>query len=144
MAKGTVDLRAKSFAAPAALAPAARHEENHEEMAWTALEHEERERGPYWFLGPGIAALALVIFGIFAHSYFFIAFVVLAYAVLIAYAHRPPREISFRIASDGFWAGTAHHPYAGLKSFWIFSAPDHRELSLETAHLLSPYLRIPL
>ena len=145
MAKGTIDLRenpGQSFAARGA--PAGPQEAESEVLEWSALEHEERERGPYWFLGPGIVALSLVIFATFAHSYFFIAFVVLAYAVLLAYAHRPPREITFRIASNGFWAGTAHHPYSGLKSFWIFSAPDHKELSLETTHLLSPYLRIPL
>ena len=142
MAKGTIDLRAKSYAPPGA--PSPRQEGEPEAVEWSALEHEERQRGPYWFLGPGIFALALVIFGVFAHSYFFIAFVALAYGVLLAYAHRPPRTIEFRVTSDGVQVGATHHPFSELKSFWIFAAPDHRELSLETTHLLSPYLRIPL
>ena len=142
MAIGAIDLRTKSFAATAGAPP--RQDAQPEAIEWSALEHEHRERSPYWFTGPGIVALAFVIFGIFAHSYFFIAFIVLAYGVLVAYAHRPPREIAFRIAGGGVTVGAAHHPFSELKSFWIFNAPDHKELSLETTRLLSPYLRLPL
>ncbi|MEK7082365.1 MAG: hypothetical protein AAB915_01655 [Patescibacteria group bacterium] len=136
MAKGAIDLRnARAIRRP---------DTGGEKISWSALEHEERERGPYWFLGPGVIALALVIFGIFARSWFFVAFVGLAYSVLLAYARRAPREIEFRVSSDGVYAGTAFHPYSELKSFWIFETPDYKELSIETTKLLTPYLRLPL
>ena len=159
MAKGTIDLRKVSPAGTAGSGGDKRPEsmpilpryirsavtkQEPETIEWRALEHEDRERGPYWFLGPGVAALAFVIFGIFAHSYFFIAFVVLAYIVLLMYTRRPPREIDFRVAGDGVHIGAKHYPFAELKSFWIFDAHDHKELSIETGHLLTPYLRIPL
>lgn len=145
MAQGTIDLRRMPSPGHAPQrARGVRQDSMPEEVAWSALEHEDRQRGPYWFLGPGIIALALVIFGIFARSWFFVAFVCLAYAVLLAYAQRPPRRIEFRITGDGVFVGTAHHPYAELKSFWIFDAPDHKELSVETTKILTPYLRIPL
>ena len=140
MAERTIDLRKKSFAGDAA----PRVREAPETINWSALEHEARERGPYWFLGPGAIALALIIFGIFAHSYFFIAFIALAFTVLLMYAHRPPREITLQIGGDGVYAGKTHYQFSELKSFWIFEKPEEKELSLETAKLLSPYLRIPL
>lgn len=146
MANGTIDLRRAPSPGHATL-PAGRgvlQDAAPEEVTWSALEHEDRERGPYWFLVPGIIALALVIFGIFARSWFFVAFVGLAYAVLVAYAHRPPRRMEFRVAGDGVFVGNAHHPYAELKSFWIFDAPDRKELSVETTKILMPYLRLPL
>ncbi len=113
-------------------------------LHWSALEHEDRERGPYWFLGPGAAALTLVIFGVFAQSYFFIVFVVLAYILILVSAHRPPRKLEFQIGPDGIRAGATRYPYAELKSFWIFDTPERHELSLETSALLTPFLHIPL
>ncbi len=147
MVERTIDLRKKSFVRVPESAPQTSPvlpDEAYESIHWSALEHEDRERSPYWFLGPGIVALLFVIFGVFAHSYFFIAFVVLAYGVLLVYAHRPPRRIEFRVGSDGVSVGSTLHPYSELKSFWIFDSPNHRELSVETARLLMPYLRIPL
>lgn len=147
MAKRTIDLRKKSFAKTPESSPrtsVVRPDEISESVRWSALEHEDRERSPYWFLGPGVVALLFIIFGVFAHSYFFIAFVVLAYGVLLIYAHRPPRQIEFLVGSEGVSVGSTLHPYSELKSFWIFDSPDHPELSVETTRLLMPYLRIPL
>lgn len=139
MTERIIDLRNNVRERPAASTPP-----QLETIEWTCKEHEAQERGPYWFLGPGAIALALIIFGVFAHSYFFIAFVALAFLVILMYAHRPPREIAFRISRDGVDAGNTHYAFTELKSFWIFENVAPKELSLETTKLLTPYLRIPL
>lgn len=111
---------------------------------WSALEFEEHQRGPYWFIFMAVAALALIIFGVFTRSYFFIAFVALAFAVLTVYARRAPREIAFTINAGGVGMGRTFLPFSELKTFWIFDEGERKELSLETKKMLTPFMRLPL
>lgn len=111
---------------------------------WTALEYEKIEHGQYWFIGMGAAAVFLIIIGIFAKSYFFIAFIILAYIVVALYAKREPRELLFSITPEGIKIGSAFHKFSDLKSFWILDREDGKYLSIETTKVLSPFLRIPL
>jgi len=113
-------------------------------LEWTALEYPARERGPYWFLLPFGAALLFVIFGILIRSYFFIAFVALALAVILLYGRRTPREYRFAVNKDGVYVGETLYRASELKSFWIFETADPPELSLATSKLLHPYLYLPL
>jgi len=116
----------------------------HETIEWSAYEYEKRQRGPYWFLFPGIVALGFIIFGIFTKSYFFITFVALAFFVVMLYEKRAPQKISFRISMDGAQAGRKSYGFSEFKSFWIFNKPGLKELSLETNKTLFPFLRMPL
>lgn len=141
MAERTIDLRKTSAPGllsvkPTKVAP--------EAVEWLALEFEERERGPYWFLFPGVAALALMIFAVLTKSWFFAAFVLLAFVVLWAYVKRGPRQIACKIGEEGVRAGETVYPYSDIKSFWIFERGETRDLSLETKSVFSPYLNLPL
>jgi hypothetical protein len=113
-------------------------------ISWSAHEYEYRERHPHWWLWPGGAALALALLGILIHSYFFVAFVALSFAVVIMYGHRKPREMDFAVTREGVIAGRALHRFADIKSFCIFDATAPYEVSLEVDHITSPYLRLPL
>jgi len=113
-------------------------------IAWSALEYEHRDRHPHWWLWPGGGALALALLGILIHSYFFVAFVALAFTVVVMYGRRPPREIDFRVTREGVFAERTLHRFADITSFCIFDATEPYELSLETDHITSPYLRLPL
>ncbi len=113
-------------------------------LAWSAHEYEHTERHPHWWLWPGGGALALAILGILIHSYFFVAFVALAFIVVVMYGRRPPHEIDFSVTREGVFVGRALHRFADIKSFCIFDAVEPSELSLEVDRITLPYLRVPL
>lgn len=137
----TIDLRKLRTEPQATGAPAT---EKRESIEWSALEYEARERGPNWFLFPGVAALALIIFAVFTKSYFFAAFIVLALVVLLAYIKRGPQQISCAIDGEGVRTGETMYPFLNIKSFWIFERDGTNELSLEIKSVLSPFLHLPL
>lgn len=113
-------------------------------LAWSAQEYEHRERQAHWWLWPGGGALALTLLGILIHSYFFVAFVALAFAVIVMYDRRLPREIAFRVTREGVMVGRALHRFTDIKSFCIFDTVAPYELSLEVDRITAPYLRLPL
>ena len=113
-------------------------------LAWRAPEYEPKERSRAWFVFWGGVALLLVIFGVFAKSYFFMVFVMLAFLVLVAYEKKTPTEVSFSISGDGVSVGSTLYRFSDLKSFWVFEHEAIKELSLETKKTLSPYVRLPL
>jgi hypothetical protein len=114
-------------------------------IAWTCTEHEERQRGPYWFLVPGGVATALIMIGVVAGNYFFIGFVALSFGVLMVLMRRRPRRVSFALTEEGVFIDGAVHEYPRIQSFWIFrDAGGVSELSIETKKILTPFVRIPL
>lgn len=113
-------------------------------IEWSAYEYEKRERGPYWFFLPGGTALALVILGIIINNYFLVAFVTLAFTLLMVYMKREPRFINFALTKKGVVVENRIYEYSSVKSFWIFEKFNPRELSLETEGALNPFVRIPL
>lgn len=113
-------------------------------VSWSAYEYEKRERSTGWYVGAGIIASALVALGILSQNYFFIAFVALAFVMLVVYTKRPPRELEIEIFPEGIRAGKRLYEFSQIVSFWIFEKPDFKDLSLETKQTLQPYLRLPL
>lgn len=113
-------------------------------LSWSADEYERREHGKSWYAVVGVFAAALVALAIIAKSYFFVAFVALAFAVLLLYTKRPPRQLAISIERDGVRVGKRLYEFSALQSFWIFERADVKELSLETKQTFQPYLHLPL
>ena len=113
-------------------------------LEWSGFEYEPRAYSQRWFITLGGIALALVLFGIVAKSWFFITFVVLAFFVILMYAKRAPRELTFSISSSGVGVGNQFYQFSQLKSFYIIESREFPELSLETSKHLQPFIRIPL
>lgn len=113
-------------------------------LQWSAPEYETLKLMPYWFVWPGTAALAFIILGIAVQSFFFVAFVVLAFIVVVMYAQRPPRQIQCTVSPKGIFIGRAFHNFSDIKSFAIFDAETAPELSLEVDRISTPYVRVPL
>ena len=74
----------------------------------------------------------------------FIAFVALAFAVLIMYSRRAPQMIAFAATQEGVRIGSKFYKFSDLKSFWVFNMPEVKELSLETEKTITPFIRLPL
>ena len=113
-------------------------------LSWVARDHEKRERKPLWYVFFMGAAGALVLIGILTKSYLFIAFVILASLVIFMYIKRESREVGFAITRHGISIGTRIRAFSEFKSFQVKDIGGVRELSLETARGLTPYLKIPL
>jgi len=113
-------------------------------LMWSAPEYETLKLVPYWFIWPGAATLALIILGIAIQSFFFVAFCVLAFAVIVMYVKRAPREIQCVVNPKGISVGRTFHDFSGIKSFAIFDAEELPELSLEVDRISTPYIRVPL
>lgn len=113
-------------------------------LQWSAPEYRMPELMPYWYVWPGAVALAFAVLGIAVQSFFFVAFVVLAFIVVVMYAKRQPRQIQCAISSKGIFIGRAFHNFSDIKSFAIFDAEAAPELSLEVDRISTPYVRVPL
>ena len=113
-------------------------------IEWSAYDRPLRTRKKYWYLPPGGVALVLILFGILAQSYFFIALVVVALAVFLMYYLRESRLVEFKAGAEGIRVGTQFYRIADVKSFWIFDHVRIKELSLETTSIIYPFLHIPL
>jgi hypothetical protein len=114
-------------------------------LSWLAFEHEYRPRSQFWFIGVGGIAVVLIILGVLTRSYFFVAFVALAFPFLVFFAKRPPREFEFAVFREGIEAGGKFHPLSDVESFWIFDyGGGRREISLEMKRGIWAFLRFPL
>lgn len=112
-------------------------------LKWSSYEREKLSHRPLWFLWPGAVAVLLIVISLFAKSYFFIAFVVLAFVVFVMYATREPEKFEFAVTAEGVLINHKLHVFSELKSFYIFDKPALKELSLETNKLLYPFIHIP-
>lgn len=113
-------------------------------LSWTAPEFEARSYSTRWFAVMVGFALLCVIAAIIAKNYFFLAFIALAFIVIVMYAKQPPRDILFAIAKEGVYIGRKVFSWKALKSFALIEKIGQNELSLETEKMLMPYIRIPL
>lgn len=111
---------------------------------WSAPEYAAMALLPYWYVWPGAAALALIILGIAVQNFFFVTFCALAFAVIVMYVKRPPREIHCVISPKGISIGRTFHKFSDIKSFAIFDEEALPELSLEVDRISTPYIRVPL
>ena len=115
------------------------------DLQWSAHEHEMRKRGRYWILYPLAIATLGIVFGVVTRDYLFIAFIVISFAILIQYAGRSPRLLTYTIEKRGVWMENNLTDFRKIKSFRIFRhSLMASELLLETENLISPMIRIRL
>lgn len=121
-----------------------REKQNTALFSWSVPEYESREYSVHWFLIIGAVALLFVLIGIVNGNIFFAVLIGLAYAVIVLYAKRAPRDLQVVITREGVSLGTAFYLFKELQSFWIFESSNKRELSFETGQTMIPFVRIPL
>ena len=113
-------------------------------IEWSVPAFERGNRDIASLAFPGVAALILVILAVLIKSYFFAAFVALAYGVFLMYGFREPQTILCRIAKEGIIIGRKKYTYGDFESFWIFTGASPHELSLAARRGLLPFIRLPL
>jgi len=90
-----------------------------ENIEWSALEYEEKDRGRDWFWALGIIVLTSSAAAFLYGNYFFAGFLIIGGAMLGFLAIRKPNDVSYKLSKRGFHIGTTLYPYERIRSFWV-------------------------
>lgn len=90
-----------------------------EELKWSALEYEERERSTDWFWALGIIVVTSSIASIIYNNYFFAALLLISGMLLGFFAIKKPDVILYELKKEGLKIRTRLYPYENIKSFWV-------------------------
>lgn len=113
-------------------------------IQWSAPEYRMYVYGRRWYIVvTGIVAL-LLLWALFSRNYFFVAFVVLSYTLMLYYAKRTPRFITFSLSSRGVGVGEKFYEFKDIKSFCVFDRTDGAELLFERKSTGHQPISIPL
>lgn len=114
-------------------------------LEWQAPEFEIYEKSGRWYLGFAVFIIAIVAYALITNSPIMaITFILLG---VVGYIHlqKDPRDIIFRITSEGVVADKEMYSYDNIKSFWIlYDPPYDKLLSLHTNASMLPSVHIPL
>jgi hypothetical protein len=90
-----------------------------EELEWSALEYEEKERSADWFWALGIIVVTSSIAAIIYGNYFFAALLFLSGLLLGFFAIKKPEIVSYKLNNQGLKIRNHLYPYENIKSFWV-------------------------
>jgi hypothetical protein len=123
--------------------------ELNEKLNWSALEYEEKERGPDWFWALGIIVVTSSIAAIIFNDYFFAALLVLSGVLLGFFAIRKPATIFYELNNQGLKVGTRLYPFENIKSFWVQIGQSEQAilnplLFIKSERVFMPIITIPI
>ena len=115
-----------------------------DKLTWRALEFEQPERHPNWFVSLWILAAALVAVAVILKSYLLAIFIIVSAGMVNIYALKKPIEYDFSLDAEMLIVGEKKHSLSSFKSFWIFEREGGNVLSLEGKNIANSHLEIPL
>ncbi len=114
-----------------------------EKFSWSALEYEERERGPDWFWALGIIVVASSATSIIFSNYFLAVLLVLGGALLGFFAIKKPDTVFYELNEKGLKIHTRLYPYENIKSFWV-QVDLKPMLFVKTERFFMPVISVPI
>lgn len=125
---------------------ATRHYHYGEEVfGWIAPQYIKHERGVYWYLVAGLAAVILAIWGLFNDAWTFSLVIIVFCAVYYLHHFEHPHDVTISITEMGIRIGKKAIPFRNIRAFWIYYLPGHVEtLNLLTTDSLFPEISIQL
>lgn len=94
-------------------------------LSWLAPEFEHRPKGPVWFWGSVVLALALLVYAVAARNLLFALLVVIGELLLIVSGSRTPEELSVTVDARGITIGThKFYPRSHIAAFSIVENQD--------------------
>jgi len=118
-------------------------ENNLEDLKWSALEYEEKERSTDWFWALGIIVVAVCITSIIYKNYFFAILTILSGILLGFFAIKKPEMVSYELNKKGLKIKTRLFPYKTIKAFFIHIGPKST-LFIRSGRMFMPTLSIPI
>lgn len=115
-----------------------------ENVTWTTLEFEPRDRHPDWNWYVGLVAIIIAILSFFYGNIFFGIFIIIAGVTVIIYAMRPPKHLTVRIIPEGISINDELIPYKTITQFWLDETDKQDKLLLLVTGSFIPLLALPL
>lgn len=97
-------------------------------VTWSAHEYLHQEKGTVWFVLFAIVILALIGLSVWTQAWSFTVLIVVIAAVVIVYARRPPRELTYSLTDEGLVIDGKLNQFSSFKSFGIIR--DGEEFSV--------------
>ncbi|MFH1161931.1 MAG: hypothetical protein V1696_01495 [Candidatus Jorgensenbacteria bacterium] len=115
------------------------------EVTWRAAEYEHVEKTTLWYIGVAAAALIIALIGLWQRNFFFVVFIAVAAAVIIAFGRKRPQVVEFRVGGEGVAVGKQFLPYERLQNFSLRERPGRLdELVLMKKTMVAPFLKISM
>lgn len=115
-----------------------------DEMAWSVMTHEHRERSTDWYWGLGVLAIAGSAASIFFGNVLLAIIIALGAGSIGFLAARGPREHMIRIDARGLSIDGTRHPWSSISSFWVEHETDIPRLFFTMRAALIPYVSLTL
>ncbi len=90
-----------------------------ENLTWSALEYEEKDRSNDWFWALGIIVFTASAAAIIYENYFFAALIIISGALLGFLATKKPELVYYELNQKGFLVHNNLYPYERIKAFWV-------------------------
>ncbi len=106
-------------------------------IEWKAPEFEYSEKDVSWYWLSIIAAIAILSVAVWQKNFLFAVFVVMAEILMLVWAGRKPREISFSLDEKGLTiSGNKFYPYSAIENFSIGEGRSEEwyDISLKLRH----------
>lgn len=112
-----------------------------EHLIWEAPEFEYHEKGPGWYWATTLAAVLLVAIAVYLNNYGFAIFIVLCEVMLLVWAGKEPRMVTFRLTDRELHAEDIKSwPLSSVHEFSLTESihDDHSRLFLKHHHGVIP------
>jgi hypothetical protein len=113
-------------------------------VTWDAIEFEEHEKGPGWYLTLLIVAALLVFYDLFTKDYFGAILLIIIAVIIYFYSKVKPEEVHVQITDGGLLLNDAFIPYSNMMHFWFVEHQHSPMLHIELDAYLNRYLVIHL
>jgi hypothetical protein len=120
-----------------------------ENLQWSALEYEEKERSADWFWALGIIVITSSIASVIYGNYFFAVLLLLSGLLLGYFAIKKPEVIVYELNNQGLKIRNRVYPYENIKSFWVqVDLTGQTELKpvlfIKSERVFMPIMEIPI
>ncbi len=114
-----------------------------ENLSWSALEYEERERSADWFWALGIIVITSFLTALIYSNYFFAILILLSGTLLYVFSKKSPEWINYEITRKGLLIKSQLYPYQNIKSFYI-QKNNKPMLFIKIERFYMPIISIPI
>lgn len=111
---------------------------------WIAPEYTHKEKTIDWFWTIGLITLVIFIVVIWFGNYVFSIFILMSGLLLIMFSIRHPKEITFKVSSEGISAGRELYEFKNIKGFDTKKGSPFGVLLLQTNKYFLPIHTIPI
>ena len=113
-------------------------------LTWDAVEFEEHEKGPGWYLTFVIIALLFVIYELFIKDYFGAITLAIIAGVAYFFSRLKPKNVVVKITDKGVLLNDFFVPYSNITHFWFVNHAHSPILHIETSAIINQYVVVHL